>query len=57
MLSNNNDFKELLLLHGRDRRHGKLKEELNNLPFILENAEKKIKIEKESIELAVKEWK
>ena len=57
MLSNNNDFKELLLLHGRDRRNGKLNDELNNLPFILENAEKKIKIEKESIELAIKEWK
>ena len=57
MLSNNNDFKELLLLHGRDRRNGKLNAELNNLPFILENAEKKIKIEKESIELAIKEWK
>ena len=57
MLSNNNDFKELLLLHGRDRRNGKLNDELNNLPFILENAEKKIKIEKESIELAIQEWK
>ena len=57
MLSNNNDFKELLLLHGRDRRNGKLNDELNNLPFILESAEKKIKIEKESIELAIQEWK
>ena len=57
MITNNNDFKELLLLNGRDRRNGKLNDELNNLPFILESAEKKIKIEKESIELAIQEWK
>ena len=57
MLSNNNDFKELLLLHGRDRRNGKLNDELNNLPLLLESVEKKIKVEKESIDLAIREWK
>ena len=57
MLSNNSDFKELLLLHGRDRRHGKLEEELNLLPEDIQRIEKKILTEKESIDLAVSEWK
>ena len=57
MLSNNSDFKELLLLHGRDRRHGKLEEELNLLPEDIQSIEKKILTEKESIDIAVSEWK
>ena len=57
MLSNNSDFKELLLLHGRDRRHGKLEEELNLLPGDIQRIEKKILTEKESIDIAVSEWK
>ena len=57
MLSNNSDFKELLLLHGRDRRHGKLEEELNLLPEDIQRIEKKILTEKESIDIAVSEWK
>ena len=57
MLSNNSDLKELLLLHGRDRRHGKLEEELNLLPEDIQRIEKKILTEKESIDIAVSEWK
>ena len=57
MLSNNSDFKELLLLHGRDRRHGKLEEELNLLPDDIQRIEKEILTEKESIDIAVSEWK
>ena len=57
MLSNNSDFKELLLLHGRDRRHGKLEEELNLLPEDIQRIKKKILTEKESIDIAVSEWK
>ena len=36
MLSNNPDFKELLLLHGRDRRLVKLLHELEALPEDIE---------------------
>ena len=57
MLSNNSDFKELLLLHGRDRRHGKLVEELSLLPEDIQRVENKISTENESIEIAVSEWK
>ena len=57
MLSNNPEFRELLLLHGRDRRLGKLEEELNLLPEDIIRIEQKISIENESIELAVSEWK
>ena len=57
MLSNNPEFRELLLLHGRDRRLGKLEEELNLLPGDIIRIEQKISIENESIELAVSEWK
>ena len=53
MLSNNPEFRELLLLHGRDRRLGKLEEELNLLPEDIIRIEQKISIENESIELAV----
>ena len=57
MLSNNTDFQELLLLHGRDRRYGKLNEELQLLPDDIIRMDKKILTENESIELAVSEWK
>ena len=57
MLSNNSDFKELLLLHGRDRRHGKLVEELSLLPEDIQRVENKIFIENESIDISVSEWK
>ena len=57
MLSNNPEFQELLLLHGRDRRYGKLKEELKLLPDDIKRMEKKILTENESIDLAVSEWK
>ena len=57
MLSNNSDFKELLLLHGRDRRHGKLVQELSLLPEDIQRVENKISTENESIEIAVSEWK
>tara|TARA_A100001015_G_C14987687_1_gene712306 strand:+ start:1084 stop:1800 length:717 start_codon:yes stop_codon:yes gene_type:complete len=57
MLSNNPEFQELLLLHGRDRRYGKLEEELKLLPYDIKRMEKKISTENESIDLAVSEWK
>ena len=57
MLSNNSDFKELLLLHGRDRRHGKLVERIKLLPEDIQRVEQKILTENESIEIAVSEWK
>jgi predicted nucleic acid-binding Zn-ribbon protein len=57
MLSNNTDFQELLLLHGRDRRYGKLDEELQLLPDDINRMDKKILTENESIELAVSGWK
>jgi len=57
MLSNNPEFQELLLLHGRDRRYGKLEEELKLLPDDIKRMEKKISTENESIDLAVSEWK
>ena len=57
MLSNSPDFQELLLLHGRDRRYGKLDEELQLLPDDINRMDKKILTENESIELAVSEWK
>ena len=57
MLSNNPEFQELLLLHWRDRRFGKLEEELKLLPDDIIRMEKKILTENESIDLAVSEWK
>ena len=57
MLSNNPEFQELLLLHGRDRRYGKLEEEFKLLPDDIKRMEKKISTENESIDLAVSEWK
>ena len=57
MLSNNPEFQELLLLHGRDRRYGKLEEEFKLLPDDIKRMEKRISTENESIDLAVSEWK
>ena len=57
MLSNNPEFQDLLLLHGRDRRFGKLEEELKSLPDDITRIENKISTENKSIELAVSEWK
>ncbi len=57
MLSNNPEFQNLLLLHGRDRRFGKLEEELKLLPDDIIRIEKKILTENKTIELAVSEWK
>lgn len=57
MLSNNPDFKELLLLHGRDRRLVKLLHELEALPVDIEKVDSRISTEKDSIEIAVSEWK
>ena len=56
MLSNNPDFKELLLLHGRDRRLVKLLHELEALPEDIEKVDSRISTEKDSIEIAVSEW-
>ena len=57
MLSNNPEFQNLQLLHGRDRRFGKLEEELKLLPDDIIRIEKKILTENKTIELAVSEWK
>ena len=57
MLSNNPEFKTLLLLHSRDRREKSLAKELANLPGILNGLERKIAVEKESIAIATQELK
>ena len=57
MLSSDANFKELLLLHGRDRRLGKLVDETKLLPGDQARLTEKINIEKKSIDLAVTEWK
>ncbi len=57
MLSNNPEFKTLLLLHSRDRREKSLTKELANLPGILNDLERKIVVEKESIAIATQELK
>ena len=57
MLSNNPEFKTLLLLHSRDRREKSLTKELANLPGILNGLERKIVVEKESIAIATQELK
>ena len=57
MLSSNANFKELLLLHGRDRRLGKLVDETKLLPGDQARLTEKINIEKKSIDLAVTEWR
>jgi len=57
MLSSDPDFQQLLLLHSRDRRLKTLKNDLDKLPGELEYMDKKIFEEKESIRLAMEEWK
>jgi len=55
MLSNNADFKKLLLLHSRDRRNKTLHNELVNSPRVLAKLDEKIQVEKESIAIATNE--
>ena len=57
MLFQDPDFQTLLLLHSRDRRYQKLVQELEELPQDLARMDQKIAIEKESVELAMAEWK
>ncbi len=57
MLFQDQDFQRLLLLHGRDRRYQKLKSELERLPQELVSMDEKIRIEQESVESALTEWK
>ena len=57
MLSTNTNFKDLLLLHGRDRRLSKLLDEKSRLPYEIERTGKKIITEKKSVELALSQWK
>jgi len=57
MLSSDPDFQQLLLLHSRDRRLKTLKNDLEKLPGELEYMDKKIFEEKESIRLAMEEWR
>jgi hypothetical protein len=57
MLFQDPDFQKLLLLHSRDRRHQKLKLDLEELPADLARMDKNIALEKESVEMALAEWK
>lgn len=57
MLSNNSDFKKLLLLHSRDRRKLVMDQELEHLPRLIEQMESKIKLEKDTIAAAALELK
>ena len=57
MLSNNAEFKNLLLLHSRDRRKKSLEKELQNLPKVMAALDHSIHIEKESIAIATSELK
>ncbi|MEK9773733.1 MAG: C4-type zinc ribbon domain-containing protein [Opitutae bacterium] len=57
MLFQDPDFQKLLLLHSRDRRYQKLVQELEELPRELARMDEKIAVEKESVELAMAEWK
>ena len=57
MLFQDADFQKLLLLHSRDRRFQKLRQDVKELPEELTRMEKKIAVEKESVELALAEWK
>ena len=57
MLFQDADFQKLLLLHSRDRRFQKLRQDVKELPEELARMEKKITVEKESVELALAEWK
>lgn len=55
MLSNNLEFKKLLLLHGKDRRKQTMELELSNSPNIISMLDSKIEIEEQTIESAKKE--
>ena len=57
MLSNQPEFQNLLLLHSRDRRLQKLKSELEQNPHEQEHIQKQINLEKETVALALSEWK
>ena len=57
MLSNNAEFKNLLLLHSRDRRSKSLENELQNLPKAIAALDHSIDVEKESIAIATNELK
>ena len=57
MLFQDPDFQKLLLLHSRDRRYQKLKLEIEELPADLARMDKNIALEKESVEMALAEWK
>ena len=57
MLSNDAEFKKLLLLHSRDRRKKTLHNELTGLPGVLGKLDEKIYVEKESIAIASNELK
>ena len=55
MLSNNLEFKKLLLLHGKDRRKQSMETELENLPHSISHIESKIEIENATIASATQE--
>lgn len=55
MLSNNSDFKKLLLVHSRDRRSHLMGQELNNIPRLIIKMESKIKLEKDTIAAATQD--
>tara|TARA_B100001057_G_C22667839_1_gene878596 strand:- start:153 stop:869 length:717 start_codon:yes stop_codon:yes gene_type:complete len=57
MLSSQPEFKNLLLLHGRDRRFYKLKIELELIPREQIRLQEQIGKEKLSIEIALNEWR
>jgi len=57
MLSNQPEFQKLLLLHSRDRRQQKLKNDLEQNPLEQKRIQKQIDLEKESVALALSEWK
>lgn len=55
MLSNNSDFKKLLLVHSRDRKSHLMGQELNNIPSLIIKMESKIKLEKDTIAAATQD--
>ena len=52
MLSNNTEFKKLLLLHGKDRRKRTMELELSNSPNLISSIDNKIDVEEKTIESA-----
>jgi predicted nucleic acid-binding Zn-ribbon protein len=55
MLSNNLEFKKLLLLHGKDRRKQSMETELENLPHSISHIDSKIELENATIASATEE--